>query len=290
MKHVTQPKRPPWLKIRVPAHEDRNGMFAMMQSLSLHTVCEEANCPNLAECFGRKTATFMILGRNCTRNCSFCNVAHRGTDAVDADEPENVARAVFGLKLKFVVITSVTRDDLPDGGAAHFAETIRRVRLQNPETGIEVLIPDFKGDGQALDVVLEAKPDILAHNIETVPELYPEMRAMADYGRSLELLRRAAAAGRVRVKSGIMLGVGETEEQVMATLKDLRAAGCDILSIGQYLAPSAAHHPVVEYVAPEQFIVWRDRAVAMGFSHVASGPLVRSSYHAEEAVTDRHPV
>lgn len=262
-------------------------MFRLMEGLSLHTVCEEANCPNLSECFGRRTATFMILGRNCTRNCTFCNVAHQGTDPVDCGEPRRVAEAVKQLSLRHVVITSVTRDDLADGGASQFADCITAVRKDNPQTSIEVLIPDFQGSVPALDTVLKVKPDILAHNVETVPSLYPAVRPMAIYDRSLALLERAAAFGNgIRVKSGMMLGVGETEEQVLRVMDDLLAVGCSILSIGQYLSPSSAHHPVLAYISPEQFKRYQAIAMEKGFSHVASGPLVRSSYHAEEALMD----
>jgi len=276
--------KPDWLKIRVSAHEERNTMFQMLEGLSLHTVCEEANCPNLSECFGRKTATFMILGKNCTRNCTFCNITHHQTDAVDFGEPDRVAAAVKQLGLRHVVITSVTRDDLQDGGAGMFASTILAIRKENPNTSIEVLVPDFQGDATALQIVLAAKPDILAHNLETVPSLYSAVRPMAIYVRSIELLKRAALVRDIRVKSGIMLGVGETKEQVLAVMDDLLKAGCRFLSIGQYLSPSDAHYPVLSYVTPDEFSEYQKTGRLMGFAHVSSGPLVRSSYHADEAM------
>ncbi len=276
-------EKPDWLRVRVPAGEQREHMFDLMSSLSLHTVCEEANCPNLSECFCRGTATFMILGRQCTRNCTFCNVSHNTPDRPDLEEPRHVAEAVHALNLRHAVITSVTRDDLSDGGAAVFADTIREIRELNPETTVEVLIPDFQGNAEALQKVMNAAPDVLAHNVETVPSLYPAVRPMADYQQSLALLRRAADQ-LARVKSGIMLGLGETESQVKAVLSDLLEAGCTRLSIGQYLAPTPAHHPVVAYVTPEAFREWEETAYRMGFVHVASGPLVRSSWHAEEGL------
>ena len=287
-------RRPDWLRIRVPAAEQRERMFALLAGLSLHTVCEEANCPNLAECFCRGTATFMILGRHCTRNCLFCNVAHEAPGAPDATEPARVAQAVAALGLRHVVVTSVTRDDLPDGGAGHFAETVRAIRAGNPDTAVEVLIPDFQGDASALEAVLEAKPDVLAHNVETVPSLYGAVRPMAGYRQSLGVLRQAAdwaamhpSSSRLQVKSGFMLGLGETDAEVGALLADLRKAGCDRISIGQYLAPSPSHHPVVSYIPPESFARWERIAEGMGFAHVASGPLVRSSWHAEEGMPAR---
>ena len=260
-----------------------------MKDLSLHTVCEEANCPNLPECFGRGTATFMILGRQCTRNCTFCNVSHHPPAPVDPNEADHVAEAVKKLRLRHAVVTSVTRDDRPDGGAGQFAKVITAIRNETPGVTVEVLVPDFRGDRAALETVLEAGPDILAHNVETVPSLYPAVRPMADYRQSLEVLRQAADWGKSFVKSGIMLGLGETENEVMKVLEDLRAVGCTHLSIGQYLAPSGRHCPVVAYVTPDQFAEWGKTARSMGFAHVASGPLVRSSYHAEEAMSEIPP-
>jgi len=275
--------RPDWLRIRVPAGEKRESMFEMMRGLSLHTVCEQANCPNLGECFERGTATFLILGRECTRNCTFCNVSHQTPTAVDPMEADHVVEAVTKLQLHHVVVTSVTRDDLPDGGAGQFAAVIHALRKQVPDTTVEVLIPDFQGDPDALSTVLDAGPDVLAHNVETVPSLYGDVRPMADYQQSLTLLKRASSK-MSRVKSGFMLGLGETEPEVRALLHDLREAGCTHLSIGQYLQPSAAHHPVRAYIPPETFARWAEIAYEMGFGHVASGPLVRSSYHAEKGV------
>jgi len=278
--------KPEWLRVRINASEESAQVVRMLRELSLHTVCEEANCPNRGECFRRRTATFMILGNHCTRNCTFCTVTKELPCAVDPEEPRHVAEAVRELNLKHVVITSVTRDDLPDGGAGHFADVIRAIRGGSPGGApvIEVLIPDFKGSMEALAAVMEAAPDIINHNIETVPRLYPEVRPMAVYRRSLELLARVKrSASGIYTKSGIMVGLGETHAEVLDTLRDLRGAGCDILTIGQYLAPSRAHHPVVAYVTPEEFTQYKEEAEGLGFLFVASAPLVRSSYMAEEA-------
>jgi lipoic acid synthetase len=278
--------KPDWLRIKVQSGGNLADVEAMLRRLSLHTVCEEANCPNRMECFGRRTSTFMILGGRCTRNCTFCNVQKGAPEPVDALEPRHAAEAVRELGLKHVVVTSVTRDDLPDGGAGHFAQTIREIRTIAPGTTIEVLIPDFQGRLPALEAVLEAGPDVLNHNVETVPRLYPEVRPMADYARSLELLRRAKAHGKpgMHTKSGMMLGLGETKEEVLQSMRDLREAGCDFLTLGQYLAPSKAHHPVVEYVHPDVFGEYKVLGEEMGFGFVASAPLVRSSYMAERAL------
>ncbi len=325
MSDIRATPKPDWLRVRVPASSDREEMFRLMKSLSLHTVCEEANCPNLPECFGRGTATFMILGRQCTRNCTFCNVSHEAPSLPDPAEASHVAEAVRKLRLRHVVVTSVTRDDMPDGGAGQFAKVMGAIRNENPDTTVEVLIPDFNGDRASLQTVLDARPDILAHNVETVPSLYPAVRPMANYLQSLELLRRAAewgggqgfggnvvsggisgsggngdddgsssghtteqnnmpGPGKPWVKSGIMLGLGETDNEVMKVLEDLRAAGCTHLSIGQYLAPTRLHHPVVSYADPRKFAEWEKIALSMGFVHVASSPLARSSYHAEEGL------
>ena len=278
--------KPEWLRIKVQSGGNLAEVEGMLKRLSLHTVCEEANCPNLMECFNRRTATFMILGDHCTRNCTFCNVAKGAPLPVDIGEPARVAGAVRELGLRHVVITSVTRDDLKDGGAGHFAETIREIRNVAPGVTIEVLIPDFGGSLPALLTVMGAGPDVLNHNIETVPRLYPEVRPMAGYARSLELLRRAKdnKSSGMHTKSGMMLGLGETREEVMQSMRDLRDAGCDFLTLGQYLAPSKAHHPVVEYVHPDIFEEYRVLGEEMGFKFVASGPLVRSSYRAERAL------
>ena len=274
-------RKPEWLKIRVRAGENNREVRDVLQNLSLHTVCEEANCPNQMECFSRRTATFMILGNVCTRNCTFCNVTKGVPQPVDRNEPLRVARAVKALQLKHVVVTSVTRDDLPDGGAGHFARTVRAVRRLNPEAAIEVLIPDFQGDNGALRLVVEAGPEVINHNVETVPRLYPAVRPRAIYRRSLRVLEAVKKMDpTIKTKSGIMVGLGEEEEEVIAVFADLLAAGCDFLTIGQYLAPSRRHHPVVEYVRPEVFARYREIAEKMGFQQVASSPLVRSSYHA----------
>lgn len=276
-------KKPAWLKVKArhsPAYEE---VDAMLSRLALHTVCQEANCPNRFECYGGKTATFMILGSVCTRNCTFCNVEKGRTEELDGEEPGHIAQAVAELGLRYVVVTSVTRDDLSDGGAKHFADVIRRIRERRPETAVEVLIPDFRGDEAALRTVLNAGPNVLNHNVETVPRLYPDVRPMAIYERSVELLARSKSiAPHVRAKSGLMVGLGETRDEVFNVMRDLRSAGCDFLTIGQYLAPTKNHHPVMEYVNPETFDYYREQAGALGFSAVFAGPLVRSSYHAAE--------
>jgi len=278
-------RKPDWLRVRLTNGAERKEVEDILKRLSLHTVCEEALCPNLLECFGRKTATFMILGKNCTRNCTFCNVTKNIPETVDKDEPLHVAEAVRDLKLKHVVVTSVTRDDLPDGGASHYAEVIGKVRELNPKVIIEVLIPDFTGSYDALKTVIDARPDILNHNIETVPRLYSEVRPMAIYERSLELLHNVKKiSSDMYTKSGIMLGLGETQEEVIEVLKDLRNVGCDFLTVGQYLAPSKQHHPVVEYIHPDMFEMYKTKALELGFKYVASGPLVRSSYQADKAM------
>ena len=274
-------RKPNWLRVKLQGAEKTNQVKEMLNRLSLHTVCQEANCPNLIECFARKTATFMILGSVCTRNCTFCNVTKGHTQVVDPQEPANVAKAVEELGLKHAVITSVTRDDLPDGGAGHFAEVIKKLRPT--EVIVEVLIPDFQGNREALATVLQAKPHILNHNIETVPRLYSNVRPKASYTRSLELLKNSKELdASIFTKSGIMVGLGEQEEEVIAVLRDLRAVDCDILTIGQYLAPSAKHHEVIEYIHPDLFKKYKDIAYEMGFKYVASDPLVRSSYHAAD--------
>ena len=258
-------------------------MTALLRSLSLHTVCEDANCPNRSECFKSKTATFMILGDVCTRGCRYCAVAKGAPQPLDADEPQRVAEASEQLGLRHIVVTSVTRDDLPDGGADHFARTISALKQRLPQSTIEVLIPDFQGSTEALQRVMDAKPDIINHNVETVSSLYPVVRPQADYGRSLELLRRVKQAG-LYSKTGFMVGLGETRQDVLALLNDLVAAGCDMLTIGQYLQPSKNHLPVVEFITPAQFDEYKEIAMQKGIRFVASGPFVRSSYHAAEAM------
>jgi len=249
----------------------------------LHTVCQEAKCPNIWECFSNRTATFLILGDRCTRNCRFCAVANRPIELPDPEEPARVAAAVRDLSLSYVVITSVTRDDLPDGGAGHFAQTIREIRVNTPEALIEVLIPDFQGSRDALRIVLEARPDVLNHNIETVPRLYPSVRPGADYTQSLLLLKHVKEINlSTPTKSGLMLGLGEKEAEIEQTLMDLFNAGCRMLTLGQYLQPSKNHLAVARFVRPEEFARWKQSALERGFTDVASGPFVRSSYHAKE--------
>jgi len=272
--------RPPWLrkKITLSAHRD---MEALLDGLGLQTVCKEAHCPNISECYGRGQATFLILGVVCTRMCSFCNVTKRTPLPPDPDEPERVAQAIQLLGLRHAVITSPTRDDLPDGGASFFSDTVRAIRSASPKTVIELLIPDFGGMLSSLEAVVSARPDILGHNLETVPRLY-HIRAGADYRRSLALLGAAKEMeSSLRTKSGIMLGMGEEEEEVFRVFSDLLENRCSYLSIGQYLAPGKQHHPVREYIQPETFDRYREKAMSMGFLHVESGPYVRSSYHAE---------
>lgn len=273
-------RKPEWLKVKIHT-QDILEMEKLLNALSLHTVCEGAACPNIGECFRNKTATFMILGENCTRNCRFCQVTKGKGQPLDRSEPKNVAKAAKQLGLKHVVVTSVTRDDLQDGGADWFSQTIHHLRKELPTSSVEVLIPDFKGDMAALKTVLAAKPDILNHNIETVPELYREVRPMASFERSLELLRRVKEIDPgIYSKTGIMVGLGETKQQVFDVMDELIQAGCDILSIGQYLRPSREHLPIAEYITPEQFDEYRITGLEKGFQYVASGPLVRSSYHA----------
>ena len=276
-------QKPPWLKRRIPSGATYQEIRGLIQETHLHTVCQEACCPNLGECFSQGTATFLILGDRCTRNCRFCAVAHGPKDPPDPTEPLRVAEAIGHMKLRYAVVTSVTRDDLPDGGASLFAETIRRIREKRPETKVEVLIPDFCGDHQSLKTVLEARPDVLNHNVETVPRLYASVRPQAVYQRSIDLLKNAHRLDpSIPTKSGLMLGLGERPEEVEQVLNDLLEAGCRILTLGQYLQPSADHLPVERFVTPEEFEELRKKALEMGFREVASGPFVRSSYHAQE--------
>jgi len=275
--------KPDWLKVRAPGSANYVRLKGLMRDQGLHTVCEEAHCPNIGECWHHGTATFMILGDVCTRACGFCAVQHGKPAALDLGEPARVAEAVRSMDLRYVVITSVDRDDLDDGGAFIFAETVRRIREARPSCRIEVLIPDFQGDEQALRTVLDSGPDVLNHNTETVPRLYRMARPGGRYTRTLELLEAARKyAPHITTKSGIMVGLGEDWHEVIATLADLHAAGVGILTIGQYLSPSAAHLPVVRYYHPDEFEMLRSTAVNMGFGHVECGPLVRSSYHAHE--------
>jgi len=278
-------RKPEWLRVKIQGGQDSQHVRGLLSDLNLNTVCEEANCPNRMECYNRRTATFMILGRNCTRNCTFCNVTKKEPDKVDSKEPENVGLAVKKLGLKHAVITSVTRDDLSDGGAAHFAQVVNEIRKSAPNVTVELLIPDLLGKWDALEVIMNSKPDILNHNVETVPSLYSKVRPMADYKRSLELLKKAKEIlPEIKTKSGIMLGLGEAKDQLIKTFQDLLDNGCEILTLGQYLPPSAAHIQVEEYVTPEFFEELRKTALEMGFRNVASAPLVRSSYHADELI------
>jgi len=275
--------RPEWLKAKIPAGENVVRLKGLVERYKLHTVCEEARCPNMGECWHNGTATFMILGDVCTRSCGFCAVKTGMPPQLDADEPRRVAEAVKLLGVRHAVITSVNRDELFDGGAQIFAETIREVRALNPGTRVEVLIPDFKGEEFALEIVLSAFPDILNHNTETVPRLYPSVRPQAKYERSLELLLRAKKRGFV-TKTGMMLGLGERTGEVEDVMKDLAGVGCDVLTLGQYLQPTKEHLPVHRYVHPDEFRQLKETGMNMGFKHVESGPLVRSSYHAEHQV------
>ncbi len=272
---------PPWFKIRLTTSERLWEVRSLIRRNNLHTVCTSAACPNQTECWNSGTATFLILGNTCTRSCRFCNVPKGTPQSVEADEPYRVASAVESLRLTYAVITSVTRDDLPDGGSGLFAETIRAIRRRVPVCRVEVLIPDFQGSESSLNAVLQAKPDVLNHNIETVPSLYKRVRPKADYGRSIELLSRAHAWGAL-TKSGMMLGLGESKEEILSVLEDLRIAGCSLLTLGQYLRPGKNSLPVEQYYHPDEFLELRDQAMSLGFSHVTAGPLVRSSYHAGE--------
>ena len=277
--------KPEWLKVRAPGSANYHRLKGLMRTLNLHTVCEEANCPNIGECWHHGTATFMILGDTCTRSCGYCNVMHGTPKAPDDHEPVHVASAIHAMGLAHVVITSVDRDDLADYGAGHFARTIAETRSRIPACSIEVLIPDFKGDEAALQTVLDAGPDVLNHNIETVPRMYRMARPGGRYDRALQLLDRARTyTPSIPTKSGLMVGLGEEWDEVIATLRDLRAAGCQIVTIGQYLRPSLANLPMSRYYTPAEFAELKRIGVELGFGHVESGPLVRSSYHAHEQV------
>ncbi len=279
--------RPAWLRAPAPVGENYRSLKQLVQDLKLHTVCESAACPNVGDCWNRRTATFMILGNVCTRRCGFCAVQKGGPLPVDYDEPRRVAEACAALGLKFAVITSVNRDDRKDGGAELFALTIRAIRERLPACGVEVLVPDFQGSHAAMDVVLEAAPDILNHNTETVPRLYRQVRLGARYERSLDMLAYAKQVSpSTPTKSGLMLGLGETIDEVAVVMRDLRASEVDILTLGQYLRPSPKHLPILRYVALEEFAELKRRGYEMGFRHVESGPLVRSSYHAADAVAE----
>ncbi|MDB5084494.1 MAG: lipA [Bacilli bacterium] len=280
-------KRPDWLKIRVNTGENYQELKQLMRSQTLHTVCEEARCPNIYECWQNRTATFMILGAICTRACRFCAVTSGRPTELDLAEPERVADSVEAMELRHVVVTSVARDDLTDGGASVFAATIRAIRVKRPTCSVEVLIPDFMGDLSALETVMKADPDILNHNVETVRRLSDKVRSKAKYDRSLELLQRAKSINAsIPSKSSVMLGVGETEAEVVETMQDLRAVNVDILTLGQYLQPTPNHLRIEKYWTPDEFANFKQQGIALGFKHVESGPLVRSSYHAHEQVQE----
>jgi lipoic acid synthetase len=286
-----RPRLPEWLRRPLPVADSYNRTRSLLEELKLHTVCESAKCPNHWECWSRGTATFMIAGDRCTRACGFCAVTTARPLALEADEPSRVAEAARRMRLKHVVITAVARDDLPDGGARHFAETVKAVRALNPGIVVEILTPDFNMKPQSLAAVVASEPDIFNHNLETVRRLTPRVRSRATYERSLAVLSHVRANSRKRMltKSGLMLGLGETATELFEALLDLRTAGCDILTLGQYLQPTVKHLPVVEFISPEVFEDYGNRARAMGFAHVASGPMVRSSYHADEVSMEAAP-
>jgi len=282
-KRATHNQKPPWLRRRLPTGPEYERVRDILKKSRLHTVCQEAKCPNIWECFSQGTSTFLVMGSCCTRNCRFCAIAHGSPFAIDPKEPSRVADAIRDMGLSYAVITSVTRDDLPDGGAAHFAETIREIHSRMTGTCIEVLIPDFQGNLNAIQTVIKANPNVLNHNLETIPRLYPPVRPGAVYHRSLDLLNKAKQTDpSLPTKSGLMLGLGETPKEIEKTLQDLLDSGCDLLTLGQYLQPSKEHLPVERFVSPEEFDYWKETALEMGFSAVASGPLVRSSFHAKE--------
>lgn len=278
-----QQVKPPWLKQRLPAGFICEEVSTLINNAKVHTVCQEAQCPNIWECFSRKTATFMLMGDHCTRNCRFCAVANGPNRFPDPEEPLRIARMVQNLSLDYVVITSVTRDDLPDGGASFFVRTVKEIRRKVPHALIELLTPDFQGNKDALRSIAEVRPDVLNHNIETVPRLYTIVRPEAAYRRSLDLLKHVATFdSTIITKSGLMLGLGEHPDEILNTLKDLLDAGCQLVTIGQYLQPTKAHLPVERYIPPKEFDDWRNVALEVGFAEVASGPFVRSSYHAKK--------
>jgi len=278
-----QGRKPPWLKMKMPHGEGYTRLLSLVNEHQLHTVCQSAKCPNMGECWHAGTATLMILGDVCTRSCGFCHIATGRPPSLDLDEPRRVGHAVKLMALKHIVITSVNRDELDDGGAGVWADTIRQIRAQSPGTSVEVLIPDFCGDWNALQKVLDEKPEILNHNLETVPRLYRTVRPQAKYHRSLKLLQIARQQGFI-TKTGMMLGLGENPEEIEQVMDDLVAIGCDILTLGQYLRPTLQHLPVVRWVHPDEFAAWKTRGEGKGIRHVESGPMVRSSYHAEKQV------
>ncbi len=274
-------RHPDWLKVRIPSGREYHSMISLLASSRLHTICEEADCPNIAECFKRSMATFLILGDICTRSCTYCNIKKGTPRKIDPEEPIRIAKLVKKLNLGYVVITSVTRDDLTDGGAGVFAQTIQAIKNLSPETKIEVLIPDFKGDRGSLERVMGPQPFSIAHNLETGERLFPTVRPQGDYRRSLNLLKKAKEmSSRLLTKSGIMVGMGERKEEIVEAMEDLREAGCDIFTIGQYLQPSLKHLPISRYYSPEEFKEFKKIGEGLGFLHIESGPLVRSSYHA----------
>jgi lipoic acid synthetase len=275
-----RPGKPDWLRVRLPIGENYRQVRSLVDTHKLHTICQSGNCPNMGECWGAGTATFMILGNTCTRSCGFCSVATGRPLPVDWDEPQRVAEAIHLMKVRHAVITSVDRDDLKDGGSIIWANTIRAIRALNPDTTLETLIPDFKGDKENIDRVIEVAPEVVSHNIETVERLTRQVRIQAKYHRSLEVIRYLKAAG-MRTKSGIMLGLGEATEEVVQAMKDLHANGCDVVTLGQYLQPTKRHLEVVRFVHPDEFAQYKEIGYEIGFDYVESGPLVRSSYHAE---------
>ncbi|MBT4881126.1 MAG: lipoyl synthase [Flavobacteriales bacterium] len=283
MEKVEKIKKPKWLKVKLPTGQAYKAVRGITKSHDLHTICESGNCPNMGECWGAGTATFMILGNICTRSCGFCNVMTGRPLAVDILEPKKVARSVKLMEVKHAVITSVDRDDLKDGGASIWVETINEIRKENPKTTMETLIPDFKGRLKDIQPIIDVAPEVVSHNMETVRRLTKKVRIQAKYDRSMDTLRFLHEGG-IRTKSGIMLGLGETEEEIVETMHDLRAVGVSIMTIGQYLQPSKKHLPVVEFITPEQFDKYKEIGLSLGFQHVESSPLVRSSYHAEKHI------
>jgi len=279
----TRVKKPNWLRVKLPIGEEYRHVRNLVDNHKLHTICESGNCPNMGECWGAGTATFMILGNICTRSCGFCAVATGRPEPVDWDEPQRVAEAIHLMKVKHAVITSVDRDELKDGGSIIWANTIKAVRALNPETTLETLIPDFRGQWENLERVIEAAPEVVSHNVETVERMTRKVRIQAKYRRSLEVIRRLKDGG-MRTKSGIMLGLGEEKDEVLQTLQDLKDNGCDVVTMGQYLQPTQKHLPVVRFVHPDEFAEYRDAGYKMGLDYVESGPLVRSSYHSEKHV------
>ena len=283
MDYIETIRKPKWLKVKLPTGEAYKNVRGITKSHNLHTICESGNCPNMGECWGAGTATFMILGNICTRSCGFCNVMTGRPLAVDVLEPKKVAESIKLMKVKHAVITSVDRDDLQDGGASIWVETIKEIRRQNPTTTMETLIPDFKGRIQDIQKIITAAPEVVSHNMETVRRLTKKVRIQAKYDRSLDTLMYLYDGG-IKTKSGVMLGLGETEEEIIETMHDLRAVGVSILTLGQYLQPSKKHLPVVEFISPEQFKKYKEKGISLGFQHVESSPLVRSSYHAEKHI------